>query len=150
MGIRVVCPGCGKEGIAPDNVAGRLIRCRGCRTEFPVGPGPVEEPAMRVIAETHPGAALPDMADLSLLVRARRFLKRPVPPDLDDHSMGLGLIRAYAAGDEDKLRDKNYLKVLKTFLIVLRLGGKGGSPECREYTAEEVRILQDIQAELGG
>jgi hypothetical protein len=62
--------------------------------------------------------------------------------------MGLGLIRAYGEGDEEKTSDPNYLKVLTTFLVVLRLEGRGGSAECQAYVAEELKLLAEIKAEL--
>ena len=138
MGIRITCPECGRAGVAPSEAAGKKVRCPGCRAEF------------RVTAETPPGEELPVLGELSLRDRAEEFLARPLPRGLGDHSMGLGLIRAYAEGDEDKLQSPQYLKVLGTFLLVLRLEGKGGSRECQAYVAEEVELLSAIQAELQG
>jgi hypothetical protein len=150
MSIRVTCPECGKAAIAPDNAAGRKVRCRGCQNVFPIPAGPEEDPPMLVMVDTDPDEAMPDVSDLSLRARALRFLELPQPRGLGDHSMGLGLIRAYAEGDEEKTGDPKYLKVLSTFLLVLRLEGKGGSKECQDYVSEELKLLADIKEELQG
>ncbi len=83
----------------------------------------------------------------TLRERARAFLELSPPADLPDHSLGRGIIAAYATDDE-KLRDPNMPKALKAFLMVLTVAGQPASPECRAYVAEEVELLRGIQREL--
>ena len=96
MSIPVVCPSCSAKLNAPDNLAGKTVKCPKCQDPVrvtPAGPPPAPVPARRDQGEDRPRerepAPAPDDADEPVRSRTRRPARdedrsrsrRPAPPD---------------------------------------------------------------------
>ncbi len=82
MPIALTCPKCHAPHTAPDEAAGRPVRCPACRAEFPAGPAapPAPKPARRRVLPWLLGLALVGGAGLA----AYLLIGRPTPTDFTD------------------------------------------------------------------
>lgn len=85
---------------------------------------------------------------MTLQERAKTFLDRPIPEDLDyiPGSISENIIAAYAADGRVDL-DPELGELLEICIVEGFSAAEQGSPERRAYFRESAAILQAIQAE---
>src|SRR5688500_918626 len=85
MSVKAVCTGCGKAFNAPDQYAGKKVKCKVCGAAFRV-PGPPTADAPRTPTAKPAAAAA---ASSSARPAARKTTPAPTPADDDQGEYGL-------------------------------------------------------------
>ena len=90
MSVKAVCTGCGKSFNAPDQYAGKKVKCKACGAAFRV-PGPAAEAPRAATAKPATAAAAPRTAPMAAAATARKTKPVAAPVAADDDQGEYGL-----------------------------------------------------------